>query len=106
MALPPHLYTPTRHAGVIESRAGVSERGPRVSILLITILFQFYDALSVPDKERKQMRGGGGSETEHVNGGGSSCRVITWLNDQRSLSQSRATLAPSAQYLKCVPVSV
>lgn len=106
MAFSPHLYTPTRHAGVIESWAGVSERWPRVSILLITILLELYEALSlslglspslslplcVRDKGRKQMRRGcegvrveGG---EHINGRGSSCRVITWLNDQRVLRNS------------------
>lgn len=59
------VHSHTR-AGVIESQAGVSERWPRVSILLITILLRFYDALSlflslslpVRDKERRKMSGG------------------------------------------------
>lgn len=59
-----HICTPPRHGGVIESLAGVSERWPGVSILLITIPPEFYDApsLSVTRAESKwaQDVGGGG----------------------------------------------
>lgn len=93
MAFPPHLYTPTRHAGVIESLAGVSERWPRVSILLITIPPEFYDARSLTLSHRP-WRGEKANERRMWRLGGciscrvSCCGVITWLNDPQYLSLS------------------
>lgn len=96
-----HSHT---HAGVIESQAGVSKRWPRVSILLITILFKFYDALARsfslslrPWQGEKENEGRmwGMEGGERFNGCGSGCRVITCLNDQPYLALL-LTLAPSA----------